>query len=40
MYMMVGIDIDYFADIKDDVEFVKKLLAEQNCLVFPSTCFF
>lgn len=40
MYMMVRIDIDYFEDIIDDVDFVKKLLAEQNCFVFPSSCFF
>jgi tyrosine aminotransferase len=40
MYMMVRIDIDHFADIADDVDFVKKLLAEQNAFCFPSTCFY
>ncbi len=40
MYMMVKIDIEEFADIKDDVDFCQKLLNEEFCLVFPSTCFF
>lgn len=40
MYMMVRIDMDAFGDIADDVDFCKKLLQEQNCLTFPSQCFF
>ena len=40
MYMMVKIDVQEFADIEDDVDFCKKLLTEQNCLTFPSQCFF
>lgn len=40
MYMMVKIEADEFADLADDVDFCKKLLAEQNCLTFPSQCFF
>ena len=40
MYMMVRIELQEFADISDDVDFCKKLLTEQNCLVFPSKCFF
>jgi len=40
MYMMVRIDTAEFSDIPDDIAFCKKLLAEQNCLTFPSTCFF
>lgn len=40
MYMMVRIDLDYFEDIENDVDFVKKLLAEQNAFCFPSSCFF
>ena len=40
MYMMVGISIEQFEDIIDDIDFSKKLLAEQNCFVFPSSCFF
>jgi tyrosine aminotransferase len=40
MYMMVGIDTEAFADITDDIDFCKKLLQEQNCLTFPSQCFF
>lgn len=40
MYMMVRYDPDYFEDIADDVDFVKKLLAEQNAFAFPGQCFF
>ena len=40
MYMMVGIYLTAFKDIKDDVDFCKQLLQEQNCLTFPSQCFF
>ena len=40
MYMMVRIDFEEFEGIKDDVEFCKMLLHEQNCLTFPSKCFF
>ena len=40
MYMMVRIELDKFSDIEDDVDFCKKLLHEQNCLTFPSQCFF
>ena len=40
MYMMVKIDIAQFKDITDDIDFCKKLLADQNVLTFPSQCFF
>jgi len=40
MYMMVKIDFTQFKDIDGDVDFCKKLLAEQNCFTFPSTCFY
>ena len=40
MYMMVRIDFEEFEDITDDVDFCKRLLHEQNCLTFPSKCFF
>lgn len=40
MYMMCQIDVEAFKDIEDDIDFCKKLLAEQNCFVFPSSCFF
>lgn len=40
MYMMVGIETSEFKDINDDIDFCKKLLQEQNCLTFPSSCFF
>ena len=36
MYMMVGLDIEEFADIADDVDFAKKMLGEECVLVFPS----
>ena len=39
MYMMVRINMDHFDGIEDDVDFVKKFLAEQNAFAFPSTCF-
>jgi len=38
--MMVKIELEEFEDIADDIDFSKKLLAEQYCLVFPSQCFF
>lgn len=40
MYMMVRIDFEEFEGISDDVDFCAKLLTEQNCLTFPSKCFF
>jgi tyrosine aminotransferase len=40
MYMMIRIEIEKFKDITDDIDFCKKLLDEQCCLVFPSQCFF
>lgn len=36
MYMMVRIELDAMEGIEDDVDFCKKLLADQNCLTFPS----
>lgn len=40
MYMMVRIEFAEFEGIEDDVDFCVKLLHEQNCLTFPSECFF
>ena len=40
MYMMVRIEFSEFDGISNDVEFCKMLLTEQNCLTFPSKCFF
>lgn len=40
MYMMVRIHLDEFEDIKDDVDFCKKLLTEECTLTFPAQCFF
>ncbi|EDO40513.1 predicted protein [Nematostella vectensis] len=39
MYMMVGIDISQFPDIKDDVDFTEKLVAEQSVFCLPAKCF-
>lgn len=39
MYLMVGIDVDKFRDIQNDVEFTEKLLAEQSVFVLPGKCF-
>lgn len=40
MYMMVQIEPSEFKDINDDLDFCKMLLQEQNCMTFPSQCFF
>jgi tyrosine aminotransferase len=39
MYVMLGIDISKFKDIKSDLEFVQKLLAEESVLVLPGSIF-
>jgi tyrosine aminotransferase len=39
MYMMVGIDLNKFKDIIDDVDFSQKLLAEESVFVLPAQCF-
>jgi aspartate/methionine/tyrosine aminotransferase len=38
--MMVKINLDEFEDIKDDIDFAKKLLNEYYYLVTPSDVFF
>jgi tyrosine aminotransferase len=35
MYMMVGIEVNKFKDIKSDVEFSAKLLDEENVVCLP-----
>jgi tyrosine aminotransferase len=35
----MGIEVEKFKDIKDDVEFTQKLLAEEYVLVLPGTIF-
>ena len=37
MYMMVGIDFKCFPDIKDDQEFVQKLVQEESVFCLPAT---
>lgn len=39
MYVMLRVDIDSLAGIKDDAEFAKQLLVEQNLVVLPGQCF-
>lgn len=39
MYVMMGIEVEKFEDIKDDVDFTQKLLAEEYVLVLPGTIF-
>eukprot|EP00128_Syssomonas_multiformis_P010920 Colp12_sorted_trinity150504_noHs@9751 len=39
MYLMVGIDIDYFKDIKDDMDFTQRLVTEQSVFCLPGKCF-
>ncbi|KAI8978001.1 tyrosine aminotransferase [Pilobolus umbonatus] len=39
MYMMVGIELGKFKDIKSDVDFSSKLLAEENVVCLPGECF-
>ncbi|CAG8719910.1 18003_t:CDS:2 [Dentiscutata erythropus] len=39
MYMMVGINVEEFKDIKDDLEFTEKLLEEESVMCLPGRCF-
>ena len=39
MYMMVGIDIEMFKDIEDDLDFCKKMVDEVQVFCLPSKCF-
>lgn len=39
MYTMVGLDLDHFIDIKDDIDFCQKLLAEECVSFLPATIF-
>jgi tyrosine aminotransferase len=39
LYLMVGIDVNKFSDIKSDVDFSEKLLQEEMVFVLPGTCF-
>ena len=37
MYMMLGIDFSIFPDIKDDVDFIQKLIHEEYVVCIPAT---
>ncbi|GBM37996.1 Tyrosine aminotransferase [Araneus ventricosus] len=39
MYMMVGIDINTFSGLRNDTEFVEKLVCEQSVMCLPGACF-
>ncbi|GAB1602596.1 tyrosine aminotransferase-like [Argonauta hians] len=39
LYMMVGIQIDHFPDIRDDQSFVEQLVEEESVFCLPATCF-
>lgn len=39
MYIMVGIDVKQFKDIKDDAEFCDLLVKEQSVICLPGQCF-
>ena len=39
MYMMIGIKVEEFADISDDVEWSQKLLKEESVMVLPGSIF-
>ncbi|KAJ9071444.1 hypothetical protein DSO57_1036794 [Entomophthora muscae] len=39
MYMMVGVDIKMFKDIKNDVEFTEKLMCEESVFCLLGQCF-
>lgn len=39
MYLMVGIDLEYFSDFADDVDFTRKLIVEESVMVLPGQCF-
>lgn len=40
MYLFCMFDPEVFEGISDDIDFCKKLLADQNCMIFPAQCFF
>lgn len=39
MYMMIGINVEQFKDIKSDLDFVEKLVSEESVLCLPGQCF-
>lgn len=39
MYQMIEININAFADVTDDIDFMRKLLAEESVFVLPGTIF-
>ncbi|CAG5133419.1 unnamed protein product, partial [Candidula unifasciata] len=39
MYMMVGIDMEFFPDFKSDVDFTECMITEESVFCLPATCF-
>jgi tyrosine aminotransferase len=39
MYMMIKVNVDNLVGVEDDIEFTRKLLAEQAVSVLPGSCF-
>uniref|UniRef100_A0A8D0BKE6 Tyrosine aminotransferase n=1 Tax=Salvator merianae TaxID=96440 RepID=A0A8D0BKE6_SALMN len=39
MYLMVGIQMEFFPEFENDVEFTERLIAEQSVFCLPATCF-
>ena len=39
MYAMIGVDVDKLSGIRDDADFAKQLLVEQNLFLLPGKCF-
>ncbi|KNC80684.1 tyrosine aminotransferase [Sphaeroforma arctica JP610] len=39
MYMMVGIDVEAFTDLKTDMEMCQALITEESVFVLPGSCF-
>ncbi|XP_030382218.1 tyrosine aminotransferase [Scaptodrosophila lebanonensis] len=39
MYMMIGISIEHFPALKDDVHFVQEMVNEQSVFCLPGSCF-
>ncbi len=39
MYVMIGVDIDSLDGVKDDADFAKQLLTEENLFLLPGQCF-
>ncbi|XP_047497360.1 tyrosine aminotransferase-like [Penaeus chinensis] len=39
MYMMVGVDMAYFPDFENDLQFVERMISEESVFCLPGKCF-